>query len=57
MPLSADEQEKIKKEVGASDATFTVDPTILGGLVIRSADRVVDGSVRSSLSELAGRLR
>lgn len=57
MPLSADEQEKIKKEVGATNASFTVDPTILGGLVIRSADRVVDGSVRSSLSELAGRLR
>jgi F-type H+-transporting ATPase subunit b len=57
MPLSADEQEKIQKEVGASQATFTVDPTILGGLVIRSAERVVDGSVRSGLSDLAARLR
>ncbi|MCC6614891.1 MAG: F0F1 ATP synthase subunit B [Anaerolineae bacterium] len=57
MPLSEAEQNKIKKEIGASEATFTVDPNILGGLVIRSADRVVDGSVRSNMSELAGRLR
>ncbi|MBE0689079.1 MAG: F0F1 ATP synthase subunit B [Anaerolineae bacterium] len=57
MPLSEAEQNKIKKEVGASEATFLVDPNILGGLVIRSADRVVDGSVRSNMSELAGRLR
>ncbi|MCL4250002.1 MAG: F0F1 ATP synthase subunit B [Anaerolineae bacterium] len=57
MPLSEAEQNKIKKEIGASEATFIVDPNILGGLVIRSADRVVDGSVRSSMSELAGRLR
>jgi F-type H+-transporting ATPase subunit b len=56
MPLSAKEQEKAKKEIGATDVTFTVDPGILGGLIIRSEDRVVDGSVRSGLSELAERL-
>ena len=37
--------------------TFSVDPSILGGLVLRSEDHVVDGSVRSNLTELAGRLR
>jgi F-type H+-transporting ATPase subunit b len=57
MPLSDSEQNKVKKELGVTDATFTVDPSILGGLVVRSADKVVDGSVRSGLSELAGRLR
>ena len=57
MPLSDAEQTKVKKELGVTDATFTVDPSILGGLVVRSADRVVDGSVRSGLSEIAGRLR
>jgi F-type H+-transporting ATPase subunit b len=56
MPLSQKEQDKAKKEIGASDVTFTVDPGILGGLIIRSEDRVVDGSVRSGLNELAGRL-
>lgn len=56
MPLSADEQAKVKSEVGADNVTFTVDPNILGGLIIRSGDRVVDGSVRSGLSGLSGRL-
>lgn len=56
MPLSDAEQAKVKKEIGASDVTFTVDPAILGGLVIRAGDRVVDGSIRSGLGELAGRL-
>jgi F-type H+-transporting ATPase subunit b len=57
MPLSDDEKTKIAKELGVEDVTYSVDPNILGGLVIRSADRVVDGSVRSSLSELGSRLR
>ncbi|HLU12150.1 MAG TPA: F0F1 ATP synthase subunit B [Oceanobacillus sp.] len=57
MPLDEAEQNRIKKEIGATDATFIVDPGILGGLVIRTQDRVVDGSVRSGLNELALRLR
>lgn len=57
MPLSDAEKSTVQKEVGASEVTFSVDPSILGGLVVRTGDRVVDGSVRSSLSELAGRLR
>jgi F-type H+-transporting ATPase subunit b len=57
MPLSDDEQARVKSEIGVQDATFTVDPSILGGLVIRTEQRVVDGSVRSGLNELAGRLR
>jgi F-type H+-transporting ATPase subunit b len=56
MPLSEKEQAKAKKEIGAQDVTFTVDPGILGGLIIRSQDKVVDGSVRSGLSEIAERL-
>lgn len=56
MPLSEAEQNKAKKEIGAENVTFTVDPSILGGLIIRSQDKVVDGSVRSGLSEIAGRL-
>lgn len=56
MPLSADEQARVQRELGASQVTYTVDPSILGGLVIRAGDRVIDGSVRSGLDELAGRL-
>ncbi len=56
MPLDEGERAKVKKETGADDVNFVVDPTILGGLVIRVGDRVVDGSVRSGLTDLAGRL-
>lgn len=57
MPLTADEQAQVRKETGAKNVTFVVDPSILGGLIVRSTDRVVDGSVRSNLSELASRLK
>jgi F-type H+-transporting ATPase subunit b len=57
MPLSEAEQARVRQEIGAADVAFVVDPGILGGLVVRSADRVVDGSVRSSLGSLAERMR
>ncbi|HYO89024.1 MAG TPA: F0F1 ATP synthase subunit B [Candidatus Limnocylindrales bacterium] len=57
MPLTAEEQARVQKETGAKNVAYSVDPSILGGLVVRSNDRVVDGSVRANLNELAGRLR
>ncbi len=57
MPLTADEQAKVRKETGAKNVTFVVDPSILGGVIVRSTDRVVDGSVRSNLNTLATRLK
>ncbi len=57
MPLTDAEQSKVSKEIGAQNVTFSVDPSILGGLIIRSEDRVVDASVRSGLNEMAGRLQ
>jgi F-type H+-transporting ATPase subunit b len=56
MPLTKTEQTKVAKAIGAEDATFNVNPAILGGLIVRSADRVVDGSVRSNLSKLSQNL-
>lgn len=56
MPLTEAEQDRVKGEISASDVTFRVDPSILGGLIIRSGDRVIDGSVRSGLNSLAARL-
>jgi F-type H+-transporting ATPase subunit b len=56
MPLSDAEQKKVQKAIGADAATFSVDPAILGGLIVRSADRVVDGSVRANLSKLSQNL-
>lgn len=57
MPLSDEEKARVQAETGASEISYTVDPAILGGLVIQAQDRVVDGSVRSNLNALAGRLR
>jgi F-type H+-transporting ATPase subunit b len=57
MPLSDEEKARVQAETGASEISYTVDPSILGGLVIQAQDRVVDGSVRSNLNALAGRLR
>lgn len=57
MPLGDDEKNRVQNEIKSDDIEFRVDPSILGGLVIRSEERVVDASVRSSLNELSGRLR
>ncbi|MBA3871815.1 MAG: F0F1 ATP synthase subunit B [Anaerolineae bacterium] len=56
MPLNDAEQAKAKSSIGAANIKFVVDPNILGGLIVRSGDRVVDGSVRSGLNDLGARL-
>ena len=56
MPLDAAEQEKVQQQIGADSVSFDVDPSILGGLIVRAADRVVDGSVRSGLDEMSQHL-
>jgi F-type H+-transporting ATPase subunit b len=61
LPLSTDEQEAVKRDVlakaGAKEVTFRVDPTILGGLVIRVGDKVLDSSVAGKLEGLRQSLR
>jgi F-type H+-transporting ATPase subunit b len=57
LPLTEEEQFVIRKELlgkmGSSAAViFHVDPSILGGLVVRVGDRVVDGSVSGQLDDL-----
>jgi F-type H+-transporting ATPase subunit b len=61
LPLNQDEQEAVKRDVlanaGAKDVAFRVDPSILGGLVIRVGDKVLDSSVAGKLEGLRQSLR
>jgi F-type H+-transporting ATPase subunit b len=61
LPLSRDEEEAVKRDVlakaGAQEVTFRVDPSILGGLVIRVGDKVLDSSVAGKLEGLRQNLR
>ncbi len=57
LPLTEEEQEIVRadivKELGENATiTFYVDPIILGGLVIRLGDKVLDGSVAGKLEGL-----
>lgn len=56
LPLEAAEKDSIAKTLGGTVAEWKVDPSILGGVVVRAGDKVVDGSVRSRLGALAGSL-
>jgi F-type H+-transporting ATPase subunit b len=60
LPLTADEQTTVKSEIlsksGAEAVTFRVDPAILGGLVVRVGDKVLDGSVAGKLEGLRASL-
>ncbi|MBT3337877.1 MAG: F0F1 ATP synthase subunit B [Anaerolineae bacterium] len=61
LPLTDAEQNTVKKDVlakaGAQAVTFRVDPSILGGLVIKVGDKVVDGSVAGKLEGLRQNMR
>jgi len=61
LPLDNNEQECVKEDilgkVGAQAVTFRVDPSILGGLVIKVGDKVLDGSVSGKLEGLRQSLR
>ena len=56
--LSDEQKARIEKRVLETTAyvsletSYTVDPSLLGGLVIRIGDRVVDSSVKTHLEEL-----
>jgi len=52
LPLTADEQGSIKKALGMDQVNFSVDPGILGGLVVRVGDHVVDDSVAGQMTDL-----
>jgi F-type H+-transporting ATPase subunit b len=61
LPLTDQEQAAVKNDVlakvGAQAVAFRVDPSILGGLVIKIGDKVVDGSVAGKLDGLRQSLK
>jgi len=52
LPLTSDEQNSVKKSVTVKEVSFKVDPAILGGLIIKVGDKVLDGSVAGKLEGL-----
>jgi F-type H+-transporting ATPase subunit b len=61
LPLNDEEQLKVKQDVLSklgeqATVTFRIDPAILGGLVIRVGDKVLDGSVAGQLEDLRSKL-
>ena len=61
LPLTDQEQDTVKKDVlakiGAQAVTFRVDPSIMGGLVIKVGDKVLDGSMAGKLEGLRQNLK
>ena len=57
LPLTDEEQSIVKKEIltkmgSKSEVAFRIDPAILGGLVVRVGDKVLDGSVAGKLDDM-----
>ena len=57
LPLTAEEKESVKRDVLSqvgeqATVTFRVDPAILGGLIVRVGDKVLDGSVSGQLESM-----
>ncbi len=57
LPLTEAERQSATRMLGAKDVQFKVDPSILGGLVVRVGDRVVDDSVVNRMNALQESLR
>ena len=52
VPLTPEEQARVRSELSLSAASFKVDPKLLGGLRVRVGDKVVDGSIAAQLESL-----
>ncbi len=52
IPLTNDEQRRFMDELGTYDVTFTTDPNILGGVIVRGQGQQVDASFVNQLNAL-----
>lgn len=63
VPLSEEQKEKVMERLLATTEykefriNYTVEPELLGGMVIRINDRVVDSSIKTKLDKLAADLK
>ncbi len=57
LPLTGEEQEAVKKNFRAKEVIFKVNPAILGGLVVKIGDKVLDASVAGKLEGLRHSLK
>lgn len=56
LPLNDAEKASVAQSIKAEKITYKVDPSILGGLIIRVGDQVVDNSVAAQMSALKSAL-
>jgi len=57
LPLTKDEQASAAKALQVETVDFKVDPSILGGLIVRVGDKVVDDSVVNRMNALGESLK
>ena len=60
-PLTAEEEALVREKLASMtgntiEITSTIDPDIIGGIVVRIGDQVIDGSVRNKLERMRTRL-
>jgi F-type H+-transporting ATPase subunit b len=55
--LTAAEQAEVKKALSLESVSFKVNPAILGGLIVRVGDKVVDSSVSSRMTAMRDSLK
>jgi F-type H+-transporting ATPase subunit delta len=60
-PLTADEEALVREKLASMtgntiEITSTIDPDLIGGIVVRIGDHVIDGSVRNKLERMRTRL-
>jgi F-type H+-transporting ATPase subunit b len=57
LPLDDQEKQRLEKALNVENVEYRVDPKILGGLVVRVGDQVVDDSVANRMEALRESLR
>jgi len=61
IPLEGDQEQRLTEALSKRfkrrvSVKVTVDPSIQGGIIVRTGDTVIDGSVRSRLEQLKNQL-